>query len=802
MKTLYKCLVSVMVVIGMIACDEQQIPDIGEFMTTSKPVQVVDEDNMKVTGVKFSDDYKILEIFTKLTQSTGVYDLSDTAYVDVVSSQNVRVAAGSIDDTPPELSSVTYIGKEEMASLNLKLLALVDLSLPQSQIDAQRRAVEDIKTLLDQHLYVAFMYGNNVSETYEATDYVIDNYFQQQRADNTYIYRAILMKMDEMMIKSDSASIFDDAKYKIMVVMSDGKTYKNDSPIDPKHFELQRTLSDKAQEYSGSMLFYYANFCDSINQNPVSDGSDANILQYMCKNLNGLYQTDFNWTAIENDLMKDFNLDLADYKLTYVNPDGKVFRGSPHDLKFTFYDKESRAKIASGSTTYNLGSLYNPIIVHGNSIFEVLLQGLLFAICILLLIYLVMQLLLPYIMYRIFEKKYVTTYTGRQMSFNGELVGETCYYCKAPFEEGDKVVAKCKHTMHKECWDENEYHCPEHGRHCKEGTHYYNSNNLFDSHNASFYLKWIIAAVIAGFVAWFAFSIYEKHIYTTIIQKVVIWINNLQPGTPETEMFLDKYGSHLSSLPYFGLTISFFVTLFLSYLTVPRRQIRWRLLEIFVRATIAGVLGYLCFLLGCIISIVFRVENNSFLIEWIPWTFMTCIIMYSVTMMTRIRIRPIFLLVAFAVGFLSMYIWAVIYSDSVMDYRVSLLMSFITYSVGVSLCIARVAPKSERYFLHVDGAIKEMDIALYKWLRLAPSNIVTIGKSVDCSIQLSWDYNSKVAPLQAEIVRYRGSLRLRAVEEGVYIDDKPLEIGKEEWLYHGRSFTIGKTTFTYIEKDV
>ena len=98
MKTLYKCLVSVMVVVGMIACDEQQIPDIGEFMTTSKPVQVVDEDNMKVTGVKFSDDYKILEIFTKLTQSTGVYDLSDTAYVDVVSSQNVRVAAGSIDD--------------------------------------------------------------------------------------------------------------------------------------------------------------------------------------------------------------------------------------------------------------------------------------------------------------------------------------------------------------------------------------------------------------------------------------------------------------------------------------------------------------------------------------------------------------------------------------------------------------------------------------------------------------------------------------------------------------------------------
>ena len=27
-------------------------------------------------------------------------------------------------------------------------------------------------------------------------------------------------------------------------------------------------------------------------------------------------------------------------------------------------------------------------------------------------------------------------------------------------------------------------------------------------------------------------------------------------------------------------------------------------------------------------------------------------------------------------------------------------------------------------------------------------------------------------------------------------------VGKEVWLYHGKSFTIGRTTFTYIEKDL
>ena len=95
-----------------------------------------------------------------------------------------------------------------------------------------------------------------------------------------------------------------------------------------------------------------------------------------------------------------------------------------------------------------------------------------------------------------------------------------------------------------------------------------------------------------------------------------------------------------------------------------------------------------------------------------------------------------------------------------------------------------------------------MDIALYKWLRNETDRVVTIVKSVDCSIQLSWDINGKAAPVQAEIKKYKNGLRLTALEEGVIVNNKPLEPGKETWLYHGKKFTIGNTTFTYIEKDI
>ena len=153
-------------------------------------------------------------------------------------------------------------------------------------------------------------------------------------------------------------------------------------------------------------------------------------------------------------------------------------------------------------------------------------------------------------------------------------------------------------------------------------------------------------------------------------------------------------------------------------------------------------------------------------------------------------------------GFLSMYIWTLLFSHMELDFRVVLLFSFIIYGTGLAACIATVAPKSERYFLKVQGATKGMDIALYKWFRNNPNRIVTIGKSVDCSLQLSWDIQSDVAPIQAEIRLLKHVPYLYALEPGVFISGKPLRTNKRKRLYHGSTFIIGQTTFTYIEKDL
>ena len=149
-----------------------------------------------------------------------------------------------------------------------------------------------------------------------------------------------------------------------------------------------------------------------------------------------------------------------------------------------------------------------------------------------------------------------------------------------------------------------------------------------------------------------------------------------------------------------------------------------------------------------------------------------------------------------------MYLWSIFYYTNVVDFRVMLLFSFILFAVGIAASVAMSAPRSERYFLKVQGAIKDMDVALYKWLRNDPNRVVSIGKSVDCSLQLSWDINGYVAPIHAEIRMQEQIPYLTALEEGIFVDGEAIVSGQTVRLYHGKSFTIGNTIFTYIEKDM
>lgn len=766
--------------------------------------------NINITKIEFEPDYKRFKLNVELNDTLTALLLSTNA--DSIHFKTEEFLKGNIynPNTQPQLESYENLKLKEIAQLKMDALFLIDLTLDSTAINQQYRIIKDLKNLFAlDHLHVAFMKDGGITPTMIASEYVLNNYFKHG-PKGKYLYRAISSKIDEF--KKDSSEYVGNRKdsthtnkatsaQKIMFVFSDGKVYSHNKPIDPKHFELQYQLTQKIDTTQTFPIFYF-NLQEQTEQIDQGNEDAQDFLKAICQKSGGKYINAFSQKLSLNDILHLFKDNYIDNVFTYVNPDYKIYRGIERKLQIACYSGDSL--IASDYIYYNVGSIYNPVIVNGSTTLQVILQGCFIGVITLLILYLIFQFIVPGISYWLFKKKYVTHYNGKNMSYNGMLIEQSCYFCKAPFVEGDEIVVKCKHVLHKSCWDENEYQCPEYGRHCKQGRHYYNSKNLFDTRNASFYLSWIIAGAFAGLIAWINFTANVHHSENLLLVKFIYLILGVEPNSSSITSLIEEYESNLLFLPFYGLNIGFFLTFSLSFLTSHGRWLWKRTLQIVIRSIIGGFLSYLSFFLGCVISITLNFKDNSFIIEWIPWMLSGLCIATAVTYGTDIKLKKALIgaVISIVFGLGSMYMWSSSFNSQI-DTREYLLLSYMIYCIGFAISVAATSPKSERYFLRVEGPIKETDIALYKWIKSPDrSKRVVIGKSVNCDLQMTWDITSPIAPEQAEIKMINGYLYLTALEEGILFNNKLLKTNTRKKLYHGTKFIIGKTIFTYLEKDL
>ena len=793
---LFRYLIPAVALISVSACQSDALSRLGVpdptdlFESSGLSSSGAARDNrekISVNKVEFSPGHKTFSIWTSMVDDIGPYALTD--------STQVRIEVEEYDDgvktahrSQPRLLKAVNTESDQIAQLGVKVLVLADLSLSQEQIDAQRNAVMEMRTAFDRdNLYVAFMSGNSVSQTQEVSDYILGNYFTKDGSQK-YLYRSILEKLREM---SGRKGPWADASSLKLVVFSDGTVYDgNDKPIDPDHFKMENELLHSHMDGKDSVTVCYVN-C-SKSSDITDDLSANNVMTALCESTGGIFQPGFNWTSLEKSILASFGGIVSANRFDMENPDGKVYRGDGNQVKLKFYSVKDNSLITTTTADIREGSLFRPIIVNGDPLKDVIIEGVSAGLFLMLAIYIVFQFLIPFIRYRIFRHKYVVRHTGREMAIGDITVTQTCYLCKAPFKEGDEVVVKCEHTMHKSCWDENEYHCPEYGRRCKHGSHFYNKKDLLDKRNASFYMKWLLMAVLAATLAWVVFTIW-CNFATQHILEFLIPADHISAA--------DKNGMHLNHLPFSSFTTAFFLTMGIAWLALDHKRLL-SIAGVIFRSAVASLGSAFMFLLSSYACIALRLEAVGFFLNLIPWILSSFLIAFMGTYGTRIRLRKYIILVAVGVSLLSMNAWSSFYMVIGVDFRVLLLYSFILYTVGMAIAVAAAAPKSEHYFLHIQGAVKTMDIALYKWFRANPNAVVAIGKSVDCSLQLSWDLQGQVAPTHASITMRKGKPRLEAFEDGVTVSGRPLKPGKSARLFHGRQFQIGRTQFIYQEKDV
>ena len=743
-------------------------------------------EKMVINKVEFSPDYKTFSVWTGVLQDLGPYPLTDSTVVKIEVESFVDDVRRSHRETP-RLVKAWNTENEHAKQMGVKVLVLVDLSLQQEQIDAEQKAVREMLTVFDpDHLFLAFLSGDGVSTTHSLSDYVLEEYFEKD-GDQKYLYRGMLDKIREL---GAGEGCWADAESLKLIVFSDGQVYDaDDKPFDPDHFKTENQLIHSLDKADPSLLsVYYVNF--GRDSDEEADSESHNVISAICEASGGSFFPSFNWTLLEMSMLGPDIRSMMSNRFDFENPDGKVYHGDDQKLKLSFYTVQDHKLIASVTGHICEGSFFRPIIVGGVSLKEILLVGFSVSLLILLIIYVLGQLLLPLIRYRRFKRKYVIRHTGRPMALGDIAVAERCYLCKAPFEEGDEIVVKCEHTMHKHCWDENEFHCPEYGRHCQNGSHFYDREHLFDRRNASFYLNWLLMAIIVGTAAWIVFMLAAHTPHKHLLEFVL----------PTGKVSQEVLNAHLTRLPSYGFILSFFLTIGVAFLSVSRR--RWvNYAGILLRGVVAGLCSMLLYLLMSLASIAMGLESASLLLTLIPWTLSSFLCVVLATRGTRIRLKKPMVLIAVGVSLISLVLWSLLYIRIGLDYRILLLYSTLIYMVGMVLAIASAAPRTEHYFLHVQGAVKTMDIALYKWFRANPQAVVTLGKSVDCSLQLSWDLRGNVAPVHAEITMYKGAIRLKALENGVTLSGKPLKVDRYVTLRHGLRFEIGQTRFEYQERD-
>lgn len=778
MNRLYRYTLITLAALALTACDHllQNVisPEDYAFLNelTDKPRPA-----MEVTGVTFAPDYKTFSVTTNMVREVSDYELADSAHIRVEVVETIDGLRRTYLSTP-RLVRIRNIEAEGILSNNIRMLILVDLSAPQSTLDQVRTFVGGMRTIfVEDNLYVAFMDGTTVSDAMPVTDYMLNRRFKQSTKHHVFLYRSMVQMMDEMIARR---GVWQGADKLVMVTMTADQVYDDntDTPFDPNHYRYEERLMQPATD--PSFLAYY------ISLTPLEEMDDIHeisVPRIFCSNSGGTYVQDFEHydaVSLKRAIYEALTLDFPDNQFDFVNPDFKVYRGDLKQLAINFYDIQKDSLIASATTTVSRGQVYRPIIVNGHRIWFVIMQGLALGLLILALVYLLMQFIVPLIRYLLFRRKYVISYAGANMSFGQTAVAESCYLCKAPFKPGDEIVVKCEHTMHHSCWNDNGYHCPEYSDRCKHGSHYYNIYNPFDLHNASFYMRWILMGIAAAALSWLYFVL-DMHFELDLITRYF-----MRPPA--------------SQVPAFGFAIGLFLTAGISALAVSDYGPRYAL-QLVLRA-LAGAIGcYLAFLLTNGIILLLDINHFTSLLNAIPWALSSFIIVFCATNRTRITFNHRVVLLSILIGVLSMFAASLFYHRSELDYRVLILLSFVIYCVCMAASVATAAPRSERYFLKVEGAVKTMDIALYKWFRSNADRVVTIGKSVDCSLQLSWDMRGHIAPVQAEIRLIKNVPYLFAMEPGIFMRGKAVRTGKRVRLYHGCTFSIGQTTFTYIEKD-
>ena len=229
------------------ACDEvvQKYLNTSDYQFLTDYLEK-DDKSMEVLNVTFSPDYKTFTVTTKMRAEGPEYQLEDSSRVRTELIETIDGIRHTRRSTP-QLVKMRNVEAERVAENDVRLLALVDLTMPQTELNKVRTYLHEIRTVFNQdNLFVAFMDGTSVSKTMKVTDYILNAYFKHSDKPYIFLYRSMHNKREEIMQRKD---LWKGAQKCVLITFSDDIVYHDDSDA-PIIMMIRMRLSTRSIIYS------------------------------------------------------------------------------------------------------------------------------------------------------------------------------------------------------------------------------------------------------------------------------------------------------------------------------------------------------------------------------------------------------------------------------------------------------------------------------------------------------------------------------------------------------------------------
>ncbi|MCF0166746.1 MAG: hypothetical protein HUJ89_06280 [Bacteroidales bacterium] len=742
------------------------------------------QNQLDVSNIRVSEDLRTITVDIEIKSSIDPLILVDSTGRATLRVSESRLG-GLIQNkaTRPRLVSYTYKSSDSLQREGENKIIMVDPNLPQPELEKIRVLASHLSAVYGRgRVYVTQISNQMRPVLMSVEDAVKKNAFVQNPGEK-FLFRSIATLLDYIRpeVAGDSH----------IIVFSDGVVFddSSDLPIDPDQLHYEEAILNRMKDKATMPHVSYIQVDEGQTK-----GEEFQILaKRLTSESGGRLFSEVDLPALSSYFVD--RKEGADYEVVLDNPVGKRYYGLGCNLLFEIV--RNGETIASGSGAYNVGSVYSEVVV-GNPKESYFLNILVLFLILAPLSYILLQCVLPYVRYRRWRAKNVFRYTGPNMAAGGNIVAERCCYCKDDFKEGDEIVAQCKHQMHLECWEDNQCKCPEHGYHNHYSEFFYNRYSITDRRNAPFYATTIQRGIIGGIICMLLFH------FTTewddgLISRIIGSFSFLSGAADH--IFLNRnYDYYI--LPMYGFCMAFVTTLYLLYVTRTFQRLMHQLAVVIGLSFFVGLVSYFLFLCTSLISMALDIESFSVFVDWIPFTLSSALIMLVLSKNSKIPRKKLAVgaLISTFLGLFCLYLSAFLgYKIVTLDMQV---VSIIVYFCGMGLTFASKRNSSRQYYLRVSGPVKPMEIAIYKLLRNGEEASLSIGRSVDCEIQINWDTESVIEPIMALVHRKNSRVFLEALEEGVYLQGEAAEVNELLPLHHGDKISIGRTVLTYIEKDV